>query len=64
MAEVGQTLLSNLQKERKERNLPALLKREFQAAAAGVGSENQASRAQPTIRVMQWNLLAQGHLAY
>ena len=60
MAEVRRTLLCDLQKKRKEQKLPALLKREFQAAAMGVSSENEVNREKPTIRIMQWNLLAQG----
>ena len=65
MASVSRTLLCDLQKERKERKLPALLKREFQVAAVGGSSENQANSQKPTVRIMQWNLLAQGlHLAH
>lgn len=56
--EGGKTaLLNKVRQQSANQKLPPLLKREFQTATFnGVSRELH----QPTLRIMQWNLLAQG----
>ncbi|KAL8617203.1 hypothetical protein ACOMHN_014373 [Nucella lapillus] len=58
MAERMQTLVRELQQKREDLKLPALLKRQFQK----VSSKDEGpstNKDQPTLRIMQWNMLAQ-----
>ncbi|XP_076446950.1 nocturnin-like [Babylonia areolata] len=58
-AEKEQALLKETQQQRRDLQLPALLKRQFQQAAASQNDTLPSNNSQPVLRVMQWNLLAQ-----
>jgi hypothetical protein len=55
---MAKEILSEVRKQRQDLKLPSLIKREFQMVDQN--ETNCSGSKSPDLRIMQWNLLAQG----
>ena len=61
MTDKMQALLNEMRQQRAALELPALLQRDFQPAITA-DTSTTTNNNKPVMRIMQWNLLAQGIL--